>query len=63
MYDPKGEYVKHWLPELKTLPTQYIHEPHKLSHGEQEKFGVRLGVDYPHPVVDLEKSAKRFQRG
>jgi len=63
MYDPKGEYVRHWLPELSALPTQYVHEPHKLSSAQQRSVGVRLGVDYPNPMVDLEKSAKRFQRG
>lgn len=56
-YDPQGLYVKHWLPELAQLPASKVHEPWKLSIAEQKQYGVRLGVDYPHPIVDLFKSA------
>ncbi|MBD2175779.1 DASH family cryptochrome [Pseudanabaena sp. FACHB-1998] len=57
-YDPQGEYVKHWLPELQELPAGKVHQPWKLLPIEQKRFQVRLGVDYPHPVVDLFASAK-----
>lgn len=57
-YDPKGIYVKHWLPELKQIPGHKIHEPWKLLPVEQERFNIKVGVDYPNPVVDLFKSAK-----
>ncbi len=57
-YDRDGKYVKHWLPELKQVPAHKVHEPWKLLPVEQERFGVKLGVDYPNPVVDLFKSAK-----
>jgi deoxyribodipyrimidine photo-lyase len=57
-YDRDGAYVKHWLPELERVPAAKVHEPWKLLPVEQERFGVRIGVDYPHPVVDLFKSAK-----
>jgi deoxyribodipyrimidine photo-lyase len=56
-YDPQGEYVKHWLPELANIPTAKAHEPWKLIPVEQQRFGVRLGVDYPNAIVDLFKSA------
>lgn len=56
-YDPQGEYVKHWLPELSKLPAGKVHEPWKLLPVEQQRFAVRLGVDYPQPIVDLFKSA------
>jgi deoxyribodipyrimidine photo-lyase len=56
-YDPQGEYVKHWLPELAHVPAAKVHEPWKLQPVEQQRFNVRIGVDYPHPVVDLFKSA------
>lgn len=62
MYDPHGTYVKHWLPELCSLPSAYVHEPHKLSREQQQRYGVAIGVDYPQPVVNLEVSSKRFQR-
>lgn len=56
-YDPQGLYVKHWLPELASLPANKVHEPWKLSNVEQKQYGVRLGVDYPRPIVDLFQSA------
>jgi deoxyribodipyrimidine photo-lyase len=61
-YDPDGSYVKHWLPELRSLPAAKVHEPWKLQPVEQRRFGVQLGVDYPHPVVDLVKSVQANER-
>lgn len=57
-YDPTGQYVKHWLPELSQVPGQMVHEPWKLAVTQQKQYGVRLGIDYPRPVVDLFKSAE-----
>ncbi|MEM7592039.1 MAG: DASH family cryptochrome [Cyanobacteria bacterium P01_A01_bin.83] len=57
-YDPQGEYIKHWLPELASLPGDKVREPGKLSQDEQKRYGVRIGVDYPRPVVDFFKSVK-----
>jgi deoxyribodipyrimidine photo-lyase len=57
-YDRDGRYVKHWLPELAQIPAAKVHEPWKLLPVEQERFGVKIGVDYPQPIVDLFKSAK-----
>ena len=54
-YDADGAYVRHWLPELKDVPTQYVHEPWKMSRADQEKYGCRIGTfgapdtDYPNP--------------
>lgn len=61
-YDRAGEYVKHWLPELAKVSADKIHEPGKLSLDQQKRFHVRLGVDYPNPVVDLFKSADENKR-
>ncbi len=55
-YDAQGLYVKHWLPELAEIPAAKVHEPWKLQSVEQRRFNVRIGVDYPHPVVDFFKS-------
>ena len=57
-YDTKGDYLRHWLPELRNLPGDLIHEPWKLSQDQQKEQGVILGVDYPRPVVDFMKSIK-----
>ena len=50
-YDQHGEYVRHWLPELKDVPTNIIHEPWKMSQFQQIESNCRLGVDYPNPIV------------
>jgi deoxyribodipyrimidine photo-lyase len=50
-YDQHGEYVRHWLPELKDVPPQFVHEPWKMNHFQQKEYGCRLGVDYPNPIV------------
>ncbi len=48
-YDPKGEYIRHWLRELKKLPSGMIHEPWK-DRAEAQYHGVELGKDYPYPL-------------
>ncbi|MEM9485748.1 MAG: DASH family cryptochrome [Cyanobacteria bacterium P01_F01_bin.116] len=57
-YDPDGSYVKHWLPELAKLPRRKIHSPWTLEKEEQKRCNMRLGVDYPNPIVNLEKSVQ-----
>jgi len=50
-YDQHGEYVRQWLPELKDVPTKFVHEPWKMNDFHQIEFNCRLGVDYPNPIV------------
>jgi len=57
-YDPQGEYVKHWLPELNNLPPEKVHQPDQLSFKEQETLHVKLGADYPHAMVATRKWAR-----
>jgi len=61
-YDPQGDYLRHWLPVLARIPGDKIHEPYRLTQAEQQAYGVRLGVDYPRPIVDLEKSVQHQER-
>ncbi len=56
-YDPQGDYVKHWLPELSQVPANKVHTPWTLLPVEQTRFGIQLGRDYPMPIVDLFESA------
>ena len=58
-YDEKGEYVKHWLPELKALPPDKVHQTWNLTRAEQERFGVFLGGDYPQAMIPANKWLKR----
>lgn len=61
-YDRSGDYLRHWLPELASIPGDKIHEPYLLSIEEQKRYGVRLGVDYPRPVVDFFGSVKHNEK-
>jgi deoxyribodipyrimidine photo-lyase len=51
-FDPEGQYVRRWLPELANVPDARLHEPWRLSAAEQRDCGCRIGVDYPEPIVD-----------
>jgi deoxyribodipyrimidine photo-lyase len=51
-FDPQGRYVREWLPELRKLSSEYIHSPWEAPATDLATAGVRLGVTYPHPVVD-----------
>lgn len=51
-FDPQGAYVRRWIPELKNVPDEYIHEPGRMPPEAQEAAGCRLGRDYPAPIVE-----------
>lgn len=61
-YDYRGDYLRHWLPEIASIQGDKIHQPWKLSRTEQQQFRVQLGVDYPAPVVDFFKSVKHNEK-
>jgi len=56
-YDPKGEYVKLWLPELNAVPGNRVHRPDMLSFEDQEKLDFKLGADYPKAMINMQKWA------
>lgn len=58
-YDGEGDYVKLWLPELRELPAEVVHHPDTLSDAEQSKHGVKLGVQYPTPLVPSDRWRKK----
>jgi deoxyribodipyrimidine photo-lyase len=57
-HDPDGAFIKMWIPELAAIPSNFIHEPWKMSLMEQELCKTIIGVDYPAPIVDVELTRK-----
>ncbi|MFI9610646.1 cryptochrome/photolyase family protein [Streptomyces sp. NPDC052023] len=55
-YDPEGEYVRRWVPELEGIEGPAVHEPWKLAGPE------RSALDYPRPVIDLREGLERFRK-
>ena len=51
-FDPKGAYVRRWVPELSGLPDVWVHKPWLAPRKTLEHAGLRLGTDYPEPIVD-----------
>lgn len=65
-FDPEGEYVKRYVPELKNLSIAYLFNPWDTPESVLENAGIVLGRDYPKPIVDLKLSREdallAFQR-
>eukprot|EP00758_Cryptobia_borreli_P009758 Tbor_TRINITY_DN5507_c1_g2::TRINITY_DN5507_c1_g2_i2::g.12904::m.12904/K01669/phrB; deoxyribodipyrimidine photo-lyase len=55
-FDPKGIYVRRFIPELKDLPLRYLFSPWTAPEDELRKAGIKIGSTYPQPIVDLKKS-------
>jgi deoxyribodipyrimidine photo-lyase len=51
-FDPDGSYVAKWVPELAQLPAKLVHQPWTATPLELASAGVKLGQNYPEPVVD-----------
>lgn len=50
-FDPRGEYVRKWCPELAKLPDKWLHRPWEAPAEVLNPAGVELGREYPEPVV------------
>ena len=53
-FDPDGSSIRQYVPELKTVATKWVHEPHLMTPDDQSRSGCRIGVDYAVPIVGLE---------
>ena len=64
-FDAEGRFIRRYLPELANLPDRHIHFPAAMKPLELQACGLRLGVDYPLPIVDhavaRQRTLLRFQ--
>lgn len=51
-HDPEGEYVRRWVPELRRLPTRWIHSPWEAPQEVLDDASIVLDDTYPQPVVE-----------
>ena len=61
-FDPAGEYVRRWVPELTRVPNRWLHCPWTASAADLKEWGVYLGRTYPLPVVDHAEARKEALR-
>ena len=58
-FDPDGKFIRRYLPELARVPDAHIHFPAAMKPAALADCGLRLGVDYPQPVVDHARARER----
>jgi deoxyribodipyrimidine photo-lyase len=51
-FDGEGDYVRRYVPELARLPDRFLHQPERAPGLVLSEAGVKLGRDYPVPVVE-----------
>ena len=51
-HDPRGAYVRRYVPELRVVPDDYLSEPWTMPDDVQREVGCVIGADYPAPIVD-----------
>jgi deoxyribodipyrimidine photo-lyase len=58
-FDPHGDYVRRWIPELKDVPLKQLHEPWLMTAAQQTSSGCNIGQQYPQPIVELAAGRQR----
>ncbi|MFN7340423.1 MAG: cryptochrome/photolyase family protein [Opitutia bacterium] len=58
-FDPKGDYVRRFVPELAKVPAAWIHKPWEAPADVLAAAGVQLDKTYPRPLVGLAEGRDR----
>jgi len=57
-FDAEGKFIKKYLPQLAKLSKKTIHAPWLAGDIELDIAGIRLGRDYPHPIIQHDEARK-----
>ena len=58
-FDPDGQYIKEFIPELKDLPNKYLYSPWEAPKEILDNANITLGKDYPFPIINLKASREK----
>lgn len=58
-FDPDGDYVRKWIPELAMVPNEYLHAPWEAPPLDLAAANVTLGRDYPYPMISHSDGRQR----
>ena len=58
-FDPHGDYVRRWVPEIAALPDEWLNKPWDAPADALKEAGITLGRDYPRPIVDHRAARER----
>jgi deoxyribodipyrimidine photo-lyase len=60
-FDPEGSYIREFVPELRNVPSKFIHAPHTMPAVLQKDLGCVIGKQYPRPIVDHRAASAEFK--
>ena len=58
-FDPDGHYVRKFVPEISLLPSKYLFNPWEAPDHILEKANLKLGENYPKPIVNIKESRQK----
>ena len=61
-HDPKGLFVRQWLPAMRLVPDVWLFEPWRMPPNVQKACGVIVGQDIGEPVCDLEAATRKARQ-
>jgi deoxyribodipyrimidine photo-lyase len=61
-HDPRGVFVRRWLPALRRVPDSWLFEPWRMPAELQARCGLRVGVEIAEPLVDIEAATRAAKK-